>query len=110
MSDLVKNRELIRIEVRWPVTIITEKGPVEGQAKNITVRGVFIAFIHAKEELALNATYRLLINPPGEKIELMGELIWSHITTLPEMGFCFVEVSEGDRERLREAIQKYAIK
>src|SRR5512139_2469910 len=48
LSDLVKNRQLPRSEVRWPVIIITENGPVAGEARNITVEGVFV---HCAERL-----------------------------------------------------------
>ena len=113
MSDLVKNRELIRIEVRWPVTIITENGPVTGEARNITVEGVFV---HCVERLSVNETYRMLIKPPGDEIAFMGKLVWSNLEgaaasdTLQGMGFCFVKVIEVHRELLRKTIEKYANK
>ncbi len=113
LSTLVEKRKLPRIEVQWPVTMITEMGSVEGEARNITVEGVFI---HCMERLSVNETYRLLIRPGGEPIEVMGKLIWSNLdgaadrAILPGMGFCFVKVSEGDRELLRQAIQKYSRK
>ena len=113
MSGFVEKRKLPRIEVRWPVTMITETGSVEGEARNITVEGVFI---HCMERLSVNETYRLLIKPAGEQIEVMGKLLWSNLDgagdrdILPGMGFCFVKVSEGDRELLRQAIQKYSKK
>lgn len=110
MSDFVEKRKLPRIEVQWPVTLVTEKGAVEGEARNITVEGVFI---HCLERLTVNETYRLVIKPAGERIEVMGKLLWSNLDSaadrdvLPGMGFCFVKVGEGDRELLRQAIQKY---
>ncbi len=113
MSGFVEKRKLPRIEVRWPVTLITEKGSVEGEARNITVEGVFI---HCMERLSVDETYRLLIKPAGDVIEVMGKLLWSNLDsaldreTLPGMGFCFVKVSEGDRELLREAIERYGKK
>jgi hypothetical protein len=113
LSDFVEKRKLPRIEVRWPVTMITEKGSVEGEARNITLEGVFIQCV---ERLSLNETYRLVIRPGVEKIEVMGKLLWSNLESaadrgvLPGMGFCFVKVGEGDRELLREAIQKYGKK
>jgi hypothetical protein len=110
LSGFVEKRKLPRIEVRWPVALITQKGSVEGEARNISVDGVFILFKHSIENLALNDTYLLLMDPAGEKIEVMGKLVWSNVDIPPGMGFCFVEVSEGDRERLREAIQKYGEK
>ena len=110
MSGFEEKRKLPRIEVRWPVTMITEKGSIEGEARNTSVEGVFILFIHSTENLSPTNTYRLLMNPAGEKIEVMGKLVWSKLDILPGKGFCFVEVSEGERELLREAIQKYGEK
>jgi len=110
LNEFVEKRKLPRIEVQWPVTLITEKGSVEGEARNITVEGVFI---HCMEKLSLNETYRLLIQPAGDEIEVMGKLLWSNLEgaadrdILPGMGFCFVKVSKGDRELLPQAIQKY---
>jgi hypothetical protein len=113
LSDFEEKRKLPRIEVRWPVTLMTENGAVEGEARNITIEGVFI---HCKERLNVNETFRLLIKPAGEEIEIMGKLIWSNLDSaadreiLPGMGFCFVKVNQEDRERLREAIEKYSKK
>jgi hypothetical protein len=113
LNEFVEKRKLPRIEVEWPVTLMTEKGAVEGEARNITVEGVFI---HCMERLSVNETYRLLIRPSGEQIEVMGKLLWSNLDgagdrdILPGMGFCFVKVSEGDRDLLRQAIQKYSKK
>ena len=113
MSGFVEKRKLPRIEVRWPVTMMTEKGSVDGEARNITVEGVFI---HCMERLSVNETYRLLIKPAGDEIEVMGKLLWSNLDgagdrdILPGMGFCFVKVREEHRELLRQAIRKYSRK
>jgi hypothetical protein len=90
------------------VTLIAEKGAVDGETRNITAKGVYILFEHTTEEIALNETYRLLIKPPGEKIVVSDKLIWSNLDIMPRMGFCFLEFNEGDRELLLEAIQKFA--
>jgi hypothetical protein len=110
LGDFVEKRKLPRIEVRWPATLMTENGAVEGEARNITLEGVFI---HCKERLNVNETYRLLIKTAGEEIDIMGKLIWSDLDSaadrdiLPGMGFCFVKVNEEDKVRLRQAIEKY---
>lgn len=113
MSSFVEKRKLPRIEVQWPVTMITEKGSFEGEARNITVEGVFI---HCMERLNVDETYRLVIKPAGKEIEVMGKLLWSNLDnagdrdSLLGMGFCFVKVSEEDKELLRQAIQMYSKK
>lgn len=108
LSAFVEKRKLPRIEVRWPVSVITEKGSVKGEARNISADGVYILFKHPIENLALNETYLLLIDAAGQIVEVMGKPIWFNPDIPPGMGLCFVEISEGDRESLREAIQKSA--
>ena len=85
-----ETRELPRIEVRWPVTLMAEKGAVDGEARNITAKGVYILFKRTTEELVLNESYRLLIRPPGEKIIVSGKLVWSNLDIMPRMGFCLL--------------------
>jgi hypothetical protein len=110
LSDPVEKRGLPRITASWPVTIITANGPVEGEARNITIEGVFI---HCMERLSMEETYRLVIKPPGEEIKVMGKLLWSNLEgatgkdILEGMGFCFVKVNGVHREFLREAFLKY---
>jgi PilZ domain len=110
LSDPVERRGLPRIAASWPVTIITENGPVEAETRNITLEGVFI---HCMERLSVNETYRLVIKPPGKEIKVMGKLLWSNLEgatgrdSLQAMGFCFVKVNEVHREFLREAFLKY---
>ena len=111
LSGFVEKRKSSRTEVRWPVTIMTETGAVEGEARNISVDGVFILSPHFMENLSLNKTYRLLIQPHGEEIEVLGSLVWSS-SDIQQLGkgFCFMGFSERDERRLRKAIKKYAEK
>jgi hypothetical protein len=109
LSGFVEKRKSPRTEVRWPVTMITEKGSFDGEARNITVGGVFIVLKTPIEDLALSETCFLLIFPAGKPIEVMAEPIWFNPSIPPRVGLCFVEAGKGERELLREAIQKYAI-
>jgi hypothetical protein len=110
LSDPVEKQGLPRIAALWPVTIITANGPVEGEARNVTLEGVFI---HCMERLSVEETYRLVIKPPGEEIKVMGKLLWSNLEgatgrdILQGMGFCFIKVNGVHRELLREAFLKY---
>ena len=110
LSGSVEKRKFPRIEVRWPATIITDEGLVEGEARNISVEGVFILFTRSLGNLSPTKTYRVLMNSDGEKIVVIGKLVWSKLDILPGKGFCFVEITEGDRALLRKAIKKYAEK
>jgi hypothetical protein len=87
--------------------MITDRGAVEGEVRNVTDEGVFIQSL---EKVVLNEIYRLLMKAGEENIAMTGKLVWSNLDILPGMGFCFVEVNEEDREFLREAIRKHAKK
>ena len=110
LRGFVEKRKSSRTEVRWPVTIMTETGAVEGEARNISVDGVFILSPHFMENLSRNKTYRLLVQPHGEEIEVLGSLVWSSSDIQLGKGFCFMGFSEGDERRLRKAIKKYSEK
>jgi len=110
LNGLGEKRKSPRTEVRWPVTIMTETGAIEGEARNISVEGVFILFTHSTESLSPPKSYRLLMKPDGEQIEVMGCLVWSSLDVHLGKGFCFVGFSERDKRRLRKAIKKYAEK
>ncbi len=110
MPDKTERRKHPRVAVTWPVTIIAEDGPVEGETKNITVEGVFI---HCTQRLLPGNTYRMVIKPPHGPIEVEGELVWSNLENLgersavPGMGFYFVKVADEDRAHLSLAIAAY---
>ena len=109
LSTFVEERKSPRTEVRWPVTMITDKGSFDGEARNITVEGVFIVFKTPIEDLALSETCFLLMFPAGKTIQVMAEPIWFNRGIPPRVGLCFVEAGEREQEILREAIQKHAI-
>jgi len=110
LSGFIEKRKSPRTEVRWPVTILTKTGALEGEARNISVEGVFILFDRSAGSLSPPKTYRLLMKPDGEEIEVTGSLVWSSFDVHLGKGFCFVGFSERDQRRLRKTIKKYAEK
>jgi hypothetical protein len=66
LGGFVEKRKLPRIEVRWPVTVITQNGSVKGEARNISAEGVYILFKHPVENVTLNETYLLLMDAAGQ--------------------------------------------
>ena len=96
------------IAARWPITIITRKGRIEGESRNITVTGVFIT---CDEELQKDETCRMVIKPPRKNsIEVKGKLVWSNRDSnnrrrsLPGTGFSFVKVNKEDLHLLNQAV------
>lgn len=114
MTDGKERRKHPRISVRWPVSVITDEGLIEGETRNITPEGVFI---HSKHRLVENHQYQLIVRlPKHQPIVVRGRLIWSnleecdHDSLFGGMGFSFVKVSDGDRRYLEKVISLYAAK
>ena len=112
LADGIEKRRHPRIPVRWPVTIITEKGTIEGESRNITIAGVFI---HCQEEIHENEVHQMIIKiPKQESILLKGRVVWSNFDSMEEtnnyrgMGFSFIKISDDDRMVLADVISRHA--
>lgn len=112
MSDPADRRKQYRMDVKWPVTIITNSGTVEGEATNISAQGVSIS---CDEPLLLNEIYTLHIRPPdyGE-IEVSGKVVWSDMYGIDGenhtvgIGVCIVEISDKDHGYFKDIISATA--
>ncbi|MGD2125540.1 MAG: PilZ domain-containing protein [Desulfobacteraceae bacterium] len=99
-----ERRKKRRIEVSWPVTVLSDYGSIEGVIKNITVDGVLIL---CDDPLRLNETYQMSILPPDHKaIGVSGKVVWSDAYCMDEddsvfgIGVCLVRISDQDRKQL----------
>jgi len=108
MFDSMKKRELLRLSVRWPLTIKTESGEAHGETRNITGEGVFL---YCSERLREGAVYPMTIKLPEKPLEVTGKLTWSNLDSFtswnfnPAMGFYFMRIDEDkDKHSLRETI------
>ena len=111
MTDNTEKRQHPRIPVRWPITIISKKGNIEGESRNITVAGLFV---HCLEKLEKNEEYQMIIKiPEKESLLLNGRVVWSNFESMDfnasymGMGFCFIKISKEDRSVLGEMISQY---
>jgi Tfp pilus assembly protein PilZ len=111
LTDGIEKRRHPRIPVRWPVTIITDKGTIEGESRNITIAGVFI---HCQEEIHENEVHQMIIKiPKQESILVKGRVVWSNFDSMEEsnnyrgMGFSFIKISEDDRVILADVISRH---
>ncbi|MEJ2723308.1 MAG: PilZ domain-containing protein [Deltaproteobacteria bacterium] len=108
MASKNDQRNQPSIAARWPITIITKGGRIEGESRNITVTGVFI---NCDEDLEKDEACRMVIKPPRKNsIEVKGKLVWSNRDSnkrrgsLPGMGFSFVKVDKEDLHLLSQAV------
>jgi len=106
-----ERRRASRINVNWPVTIITSQGMIEGESRNITPSGVFI---HCKKKLPEDESYQMIIKlPNGKQIVVRGQMMWSNLNgredtdALVDMGFSFIKMSEQDQKVLRTVISLF---
>jgi Tfp pilus assembly protein PilZ len=104
-----EKREKSRLAVSWQASMETPQGTIRVQLKNISHSG---AFIICPQPMALNEKVRMVIDAPNlSPFPLQGEVVWSNIH-VPEdkvihrgMGVRFVENTEEERARLRQALQ-----
>jgi len=111
LVDPTERRIAPRINVNWPVTIITSEGMIEGESRNITPSGVFI---HCKKKLPEDEVYQMIIKlPNGKQIIVRGQRVWSNLNgrddtgSLVNMGFSFIKMSDEDQKVLRTVISVF---
>ncbi len=101
-------RVALRAGVKWPVTIETGEGPINGETVNVSISG---AFICCQKPLSSKETFRLTMNPPHHQaITASAEVVWSN-ANVPEseiinrgMGVRFLEISNENRQFITEAV------
>jgi hypothetical protein len=111
LVDPSERRKAPRINVSWPVTLITSEGTIEGESRNITPSGVFI---HCKKKLPENEIYQMILKlPNGKQIVVKGQMMWSNLNgredtgVLVDMGFSFIKMSDQDQKVLRTVISLF---
>jgi c-di-GMP-binding flagellar brake protein YcgR len=99
-----------RSDIRWPVSLVTDQGTIQGEIVNISLAG---AFLLCEQPLASNQRFGLIIRTPDRSpVEMTGEVVRSNIPD-PEgkereckAGIRFVDVSEEKERELYKAIRE----
>jgi hypothetical protein len=98
-----------RIEVNWPIEIFLDDRTIEGIAKNVTQKGLFVC---CEEPLSLKQKYRISIYTPNSKaLNVVGKAVWSSSYAMDDknapvcIGLSFIKISTEDKESLKEIIQ-----
>jgi hypothetical protein len=95
-----------RVKIKWPVTIKTEKGSMEGVTLDLGTDG---AFVSCAKPLRLNDVFDMVITAPEQDIEVTAEVIWSNIygpdddITPRGMGVLFLSISGKDLRAIAKA-------
>ena len=97
-----------RVEVRWPVTLLTPQGPIEGETEYISLSHVFVS---STTSLPSEGDIGLLIKAPNhEAIHMTGEVVSMIVNDseegMPSSGVALQlrSISEPDRDFLSRII------
>jgi hypothetical protein len=63
-----------RVEVRWPVTLLTSEGSVQGETRDISMQG---AFIYCDKSLPLSERFVLSVKAPAASMQVMAQVVWA---------------------------------
>lgn len=107
MAEFSKKRNHPKLSERWPVTVLTQGVEANGETRSLTVTGVFF---HCPERLKEGELCHMKIGLPENPVVVTGELAWSNMENfkpehiIPGMGFCFVKISQEDRDQFYNAL------
>ena len=108
MTPGVEKRLQPRVEIRWPVTVITTQAKIEGEMHNVSSSG---AFISCKDALSLAGSFFIIIKPPDRQtMSVAGKAVWTTILETNEgspslgVGVQFTNMTRGDRDFLRRLL------
>lgn len=103
----IENRRYPRVEVYWPVTLITETGLITGKTLNLSLAGTLMQFPILPDT---PYSFRLVFRPrERQQILATAKRIWSKTHTgersiFHTMGVGFTYIPEHDRNLMTEAI------
>jgi hypothetical protein len=63
-----------RVEVKWPVTMLTSEGAMKGETKDISMQG---AFIYCDKPLPLSERFVLSVKAPAASMQVMAQVVWA---------------------------------
>jgi len=100
MIDNEDQRTHPRIEVSWPVQILTDQETIEGEVLNVSSTGLYI---RCEKPLELNEIFRMVVKPDNhEEVEIQGQIVWSSFYAVDEtdapvsLGISLIEISQKD--------------
>jgi hypothetical protein len=104
-STSVKTHQPPGVDMRWPVTLVTAQGHIEGEAQAITSRGMLVSCLEAPP---MEGSYQVLVKVPNRQtLSAIGKSVWTSIAGVDEgvvrLGteIEFSSISDGDREFLQ---------
>ncbi len=106
----MEKRQHPRVEVAWPVTVVTPDGLVIGRTQNLSLVGTLILCPEAPELLY---NFRLFFRPAERQLLIAtAERVWSRTSIngnsmYHEMGVCFTNIPDHDYQLISRAISDH---
>lgn len=106
---IADKRQYPRVEIAWPVTLMTPYGPVGGTTRNLSLGGACIRLAEMPE---LEEVFRLVIRPAEQQLlPATAELVWSETlmgdtSVFQGMGLNFKYIAESNIEFMNKAISR----
>ena len=111
--NLDQRRKYARVEVQWPVRMMTPEGDMDGTIENISAGG---AYIRCGTLLSKKDLFILVILIQDREASWIGaEVVWIDIPLHPDtepipvgMGIRFTDMSTTDLQFLTDAVAKHS--
>jgi hypothetical protein len=105
-------RRYPKAKIKWLVSIMTQKGKIEGITLDISPAGLFIS---CAMPLGLNQVFDLIIEVPEQKrpLRAKAEVVWSNRYGPDDevsprgMGARFVEIASEDRKFIAKLVMEH---
>ena len=105
MLPKIERRMFQRAEIKWPVTIQTSQGLIEGKSGNLGAGG---AYIYCDQTPKRGELIGLTIKPPDRpSLQITAEVLWKGKVVPPGIGVRFVEISEDDSQFLYNVVSNH---
>jgi hypothetical protein len=111
MAAPSERRGYRRAEIRWPIVILTNRGTIVGETRNVGVDG---AFLFCSQPLQKREKFRLFIMAPDRRaLEIPVEVVWSNPHGSEEdmpprgMGVHFERISDEDRDFISNLVSDH---
>ena len=105
----IDKRRYPRVEIAWPVTVMTPYGPVGGTTQNLSVGGACIRLAETPE---LEEVFRLILRPAEQLLlPATAELVWSETffgdtSISQDMGVYFKYIANDNVKFMNNAISR----
>ena len=97
-AEVIDSSQIIKAEIKWPVTLHLPQGLVRSETKNLGPRGAFIC----RDQLAKpGQVLTMTIEPPNRlPLKVIAEVVWTGRVLQLGMGIRFMVISNKDRQFL----------